>query len=55
MASETAIVAVAETSKDRDMDIEIFYLLVFMVLIPCMVKSMLFSDALKVTHHMQFS
>ena len=55
MASETAIVAVAETSKDRDMDIKTFYLLVFMVLIPCMVKSMWFNDALKVTYHMQFT
>ena len=51
--SEIAMAALAETSKDQDMDIKRFSVLFVMVLIPCLAKPMLFNDASKITHHMQ--
>ena len=52
MAAQTAMAVIAETLKSRGMNIKKIRFLVFMVLIPCLEKPMLFNQALKIRHHM---
>ena len=54
-ASETAMTALVELLKDQDMDINKFVYFSSCYLILCLAKPKLFNDALKITHHIQFT